>query len=64
MTQSIRRISFHGLSLEMANLTVKQPSIRVLKAEIHNGLQVERSENKPIDNYKVIKSSFFGTPMT
>jgi len=33
--ESIKRIHFHGLDIEMANLTVEQPSIRVLKAEVH-----------------------------
>jgi len=31
---SIRRIHFHGLDVEMANLTVEQPSIKILKAEV------------------------------
>jgi len=33
--ESLKRIHFHGLDVEMANLTVEQPSIRVLKTEVH-----------------------------
>lgn len=42
---SIRRIHFHGLDVEMANLTVEQPSIKILKAEVSQGLNVDRSLN-------------------
>ena len=36
--ESLKRIHFHGLDVEMANLTVEQPSIQVLKVEIHENL--------------------------
>ena len=42
VSESIKRIHFHGLDIEMANLTVEQPSIRVLKAEVKQGLVVDR----------------------
>mmetsp|Transcript_36373 Transcript_36373/g.35263 ORF Transcript_36373/g.35263 Transcript_36373/m.35263 type:complete len:153 (+) Transcript_36373:500-958(+) len=48
----------------MANLTVHQPAVKVLKAEIHNGIDLERANNKPLDHYGVNKSSFLGTPLT
>jgi hypothetical protein len=40
--ESVRRIHFHGLDIEMANLTVKQPKIKILKVELTNGLSLER----------------------
>ena len=40
VSQSIKRVRFHGLSFEMANLTVVQPSIKVLKAEVYHGLNL------------------------
>jgi hypothetical protein len=40
VNQSVNRIHFHGLDVEMANLTVTQPNIKVLKVEIHHGLKV------------------------
>jgi len=43
VNQSVSRIHFHGLDVEMANLTVTQPNMKVLKVEIHQGLKVERS---------------------
>jgi len=43
VNQSVQRIHFHGLDVEMANLTVEQPSIKVLKVEINHGLNVERN---------------------
>jgi len=45
VAQSIDRIHFHGLDIEMANLTIDQPSIKVIKAEVHQGLAVDRSAN-------------------
>lgn len=32
---SLDRIHFHGLDVEMANLTIEQPSIKILKAEVN-----------------------------
>jgi len=43
LSESIKRIHFHGLNIELANLTVEQPSIKVLKAEINQNLKVDRS---------------------
>uniref|UniRef100_A0A7S3CML0 Uncharacterized protein n=1 Tax=Strombidium rassoulzadegani TaxID=1082188 RepID=A0A7S3CML0_9SPIT len=61
VSESLQRIHFHGLDVEMANLTVEQPSIRVLKAEVHQGLQVEREQNLPLKEYSVSQNhSIFG----
>jgi len=46
--QSLDRIHFHGLDIEMANLRVAQ-GIQVLKVEISHGVSAERAENKPLD---------------
>jgi len=55
--ESLDRIHFHGLDVEMANLTVEQPSIRVLKAEISQGLNVDRSMNaQSVKSYNVSKN--------
>ena len=62
VNQSVERIHFHGLDIEMANLTVNQPSIKVLKVEIQHGLQVERSANGSEDQYTVSQSSVLGAP--
>jgi hypothetical protein len=62
VNQSVQRIHFHGLDVEMANLTVEQPSIKVLKVEINHGLNVERSQNGAKSDYTVSKSSFLGAP--
>jgi len=35
VTDCVKRIHFHGLDVEMANLTVEQPSIRVLKVDVN-----------------------------
>ena len=45
VSDSVKRIHFHGLDIEMANMTVEQPSIQVLKAEVHQGLSINRDEN-------------------
>jgi len=42
VSDSLKRIHFHGLDVEMANLRVDQPSIKVLKASVSQGLSVER----------------------
>lgn len=45
----------------MANLTVEQPSIRVINASIHQNLSVNRDENlKSINDYKVSKNHSIG----
>ena len=51
VNQSVQRIHFHGLDVEMANLTVDQPSIKVLKVELHHGLSLQRSENGSESDY-------------
>lgn len=45
VNESLDRIHFHGLDVEMANLTVEQPSIQVLKVEIAHGVSLERAKN-------------------
>lgn len=57
----MQRIHFHGLDVEMANLTVES-KIKVLKVEIHHGLNVDRSKNN--FKYTTSKSSLFGAPAT
>ena len=64
VNQAIRRISLECLSLEMANLTVTQPSIRTLKFELHHGLSVDRDSNGQASDYSISKSSFMGAPCT
>ena len=49
---NLRTIHFHGLDVEMANLTVES-SIRVLKAEVSENLVVDRSSDLPLDQYDV-----------
>lgn len=51
--ESVRRIHFHGLDIEMANLTVKQPRIKLLKVELTNGLSLERASNGSLSDYTV-----------
>jgi hypothetical protein len=60
----VRRIHFHGLDIEMANLTVKQPKIKVLKVELTNGLSLERAANGDASEYTSQKTSVLGAPTT
>jgi hypothetical protein len=62
--ESVRRIHFHGLDIELANLTVDQPKIKILKVEIANGISVDRSKNKPASEYNISKTSIMGAPTT
>jgi len=41
---SLDRIHYHGLDIEMANLTVKN-NIKVMNVHISNGLDITRSNN-------------------
>ena len=59
VNQSLDRIHFHGLDIEMANLRVES-NIKVLKVEITHGLNIERSKNLPKDGYNVVQSSIMG----
>ena len=45
VSESLKRIHFHGLDVEMANLTIEQPSIRILKVEVNQNLSVQRDQN-------------------
>ena len=62
VNESIKRIHFHGLDVEMANLTVEQPSIQVIKVEIDHGLNLRRDANMPLNSYSVSESSIMGAP--
>lgn len=64
MNQSVQRIHFHGLDIEMANLTVHQPVIKVLKTEIAHGLNVDRSANGLESDWSTSESSIMGAPCT
>lgn len=59
VNQAVERIHFHGLDVEMANLTVES-KIKVLKVEVHHGLHVDRAKNNL--KFTVSKSSLFGAP--
>jgi hypothetical protein len=63
---SLDRIHFHGLDVEMANLTVEQPSIKILKAEVNQGLNIDRSKNaQSTKSYIVTKNhDIFGAKWT
>ena len=47
----------------MANLTVHQPKIEILNVEVHHGLSVDRSENRPLEDYNITESTMHGAPM-
>lgn len=64
MNESLDRIHFHGLDVEMANLTVEQPSIQILKVEITHGLGVDRDADGAADDWNVTQSSLLGAPCT
>jgi hypothetical protein len=62
--ESVRRIHFHGLDIEMANLTVEQPKLKLIKCEVSHGINLERSQNKPASEYNITKGNLFGAPQT
>ncbi len=62
--ESLRRIHFHGLDIEMANLTVDQPRMKLLKVEVSHGVNLERNQNKAASEYSVTKNSLMGAPQT
>ena len=62
--ESVRRIHFHGLDIEMANLTVDQPKIKLLKVEVSHGINLDRRLNKPASEYSIEKSKILGAPQT
>lgn len=64
VNESVERIHFHGLDIEMANLTVEQPSIQVLKVEITHGLNVQRGDNGSAADWVETKSTLLGAPCT
>ena len=48
----------------MANLTVEQPSIKVLKVEISHGLNMDRETNGNAEDWTTSESSVLGAPCT
>ena len=44
----------------MANLTVEQPNIKLLKVEVSHGISLHRSQNRPSSEYVISKGSLFG----
>jgi hypothetical protein len=50
--------------VEMANLTVEQPKMKLLKVEVHHGINLQRSKNQPASEYNITKSSLFGAPQS
>jgi hypothetical protein len=48
----------------MANMTVQQPKMKLLKVEVHNGISLHRSKNLPASEYNITKSSLFGATQT
>ena len=64
VNESLQRIHFHGLDVEMANLTVEQPGMEILKVEITHGLDVERNENGSAQDWVETQSSMLGAPCT
>ena len=55
--ESLQRIHFHGLDVEMANLRVEQDSFKILKVEVHQNLVVNRALNEQsIKAYKVTEN--------
>jgi hypothetical protein len=62
--ESIKRIQFHGLDIEMANLTVEQPRMKLLKVELHHGISRDRARNLSASEYTVKKTNLFGAPQT
>ena len=64
VNESLDRIHFHGLDVEMANLTIEQPSIQVLKVEVTHGLNRDRASNGNGDDWVETKSTLMGAPCT
>jgi len=63
ISRSVENIRFHGMNIEMANLTVHQPKIEILNVEISHGLSVDKSENLDEKDYNITESTMMGAPM-
>lgn len=48
----------------MANLTVEQPKLKILKVEVNHGINLERSKNLPASEYTITKNKLLGAPQT
>ena len=64
LENSIGQISYHGLDLEMANLTVKQPKIEILDVELTHGLPLDAKDRLPREEYDVTEDTFLGAKCT
>lgn len=65
VNDALKRIHFHGCDVEMANLTVEQPVMKVLKVEINHGLWVDRASNSTAQSdYQISQTTTMGAPTT
>lgn len=64
MKKAIQNVHFHGMDIEMANLTNHSPKIDILNVDVSYGISVDRDSNKPKDDYNVAKSTFWGCPLS
>ena len=64
LENSIGQISYHGLDLQMANLTVDQPKIDILDVELTHGLPLDTKDRLPREEYDVVEGSFMGAKCT
>ena len=63
INESLDRIHFHGLDMEMANLTVES-NIQVLKVEVSYGISLERAQNGNAEDWIKNESTLLGAPCT
>ena len=64
MKQSIEKVHFHGMDIEMANIRNFSDKTEILDVEISYGLNVDRNTNLPEDAYTISKSTLMGAPLT
>ena len=60
---AVERIRLRGLGIEMANLTVHQPNIKLLKCELTHGLSVDRDQNGQAADWDVSHDTIMGAPV-
>jgi hypothetical protein len=60
---AVQRIQLRGLGIEMANLTVHQPHIKLLKCELTHGLSVDRDANGQKGDWNVARDTIMGAPV-
>lgn len=64
MENSLHQIHFHGLDVEMANLTINQPKINIVDVSLTHGITLDKTQRGSKDDWSTSEGSLLGAKCT